>query len=63
MKEFRCTLETEKLDVEAMCELVKYATELKCQISFSPMNILMHIDCDCREYCFWFRSIKELYGA
>ena len=63
MKEFRCTFETEKLDVWAMCELVKYATELKCQISFSPMNVFMHIDCDRREYCYSFRSFKELYGA
>ena len=63
MKEFRCTFETDKLDVWAMCELVKYATELKCQISFSPMNILMHIDCDRREYCHLLRSYKELYGA
>ena len=63
MKEFRCTFETEKLDVWAMCELVRYATEQKCQISFSPMNILMHIDCDCIEHCIMFRSFKELYGA
>ena len=63
MKEFRITFETAKLDVWAMCELVKYATEQKCQISFSTMNILMHIDCDCREHCIMFRSYKELYGA
>ena len=63
MKEFRCTFETEKLDVWAMCELVRYATELKCKFSFSPMNILMRIDCDCIEHCIMFRSYKELYGA
>ena len=63
MKEFRITFETAKLDVYNMCELVKYATELKCKISFSPMNIFMHIDCDRREYCYLFRNFKELYGA
>ena len=63
MKEFRCTFETEKLDVWAMCELVKFATEQKCQISFSPMNIFMHIDCDCRVCFRLLRSYKDLYGA
>lgn len=63
MKVFRCTFETEKLDVWAMCELVKYATELKCKISFSPMNIFMHIDCDCPVCCQLLHSYKELYGA
>ena len=63
MKEFRCTFETEKLDVWIMCELVRYATELKCQISFSPMNVFMHIDCDCRESCILLRGYKDLYGA
>lgn len=63
MKEFRITFETEKLDVWAMCELVKGATELKCKISFSPMNIFMHIDCDFREYCQFFYYYKVLYGA
>ena len=63
MKEFRITFETEKLDVYNMCELVKYATEQKCDISFDAMNVLMHIDCDCRESCILLRSYKELYGA
>ena len=63
MKEFRCTFETEKLDVWAMCELAKFATEQKCQISFSPMNIFMHIDCDRREIFLWLHGYKELYGA
>ena len=63
MKEFRCTFETEKLDVWIMCELVRYATELKCQISFSPMNVFMHIDCDSRTDCHALRNFKELFGA
>ena len=63
MKEFRCTFETDKLDLWAMCELAKFATEQKCQISFSPMNIFMHIDCDCRVCLQLLRSYKELYGA
>ena len=63
MKEFRVTFETEKLDVWAVCELVRYATELKCKISFSPMNIFMHIDCDCQVSYQLLCSYKELYGA
>ena len=63
MKKFRITFETEKFDVYNMCELVKLATELKCQISFSPMNVFMRIDCDCRESFILLHDYKELYGA
>ena len=63
MKEFRVTFETEKLDVMGMCAIVRYATELKCQISFSPMEIFMHIDCDCQVSYQLIRWQKELYGA
>ena len=63
MKEFRITFETEKLDVWAVCHLVRHATELKCQISFSPMEIFMHIDCGCQMSYDSFRYYKELYGA
>ena len=63
MKEFRCTFETAKLDVYDVCELVKYATANKCQISFSTMNVLMHIDCDSRTDCHALRNFKELFGA
>lgn len=63
MKEFRCTFETAKLDVYNMCELVKYATAQKCDISFDAMNVLMHIDCDRRTDYHVLRNFKELYGA
>ena len=63
MKEFRCTFETAKLDVYDVCELVKYATAQKCDISFDAMNVLMHIDCDSRTDCNALRNFKELYGA
>ena len=46
MKEFRITFETEKLDVYNMCELVKLATLSNCNIMFSDMNVLMHIETD-----------------
>ena len=63
MKEFRCTFETAKLDVYDVCELVKYATAQKCDISFSKMNVLMHIDCYSRTDCHALRNFKELFGA
>lgn len=63
MKEFRCTFETTKLDAYDMCELVKYATANKCQISFSTMNVLMHIYCDSRAVCKVLLNFKELFGA
>lgn len=63
MKEFRVTFETAKLDVYNMCELVKYATAHKCDISFDSMNVLMHVDCDRRIDCHLLRSFKELFGA
>ena len=63
MKEFRVTFETEKLDVMGMCAIVRYAIELKCKISFSPMEIFMHIDCDCQVSYQLIRWQKELYGA
>ena len=63
MKEFRITFETAKLDVWAVCHLVRYATELKCQISFSPMEMFMHIDCGCQMSYDSLRYYKELYGA
>lgn len=63
MKEFRCTFETEKLDVWDMCELVNRATELKCQISFSPMNIFMHIETDNFMVKNRLMDFKELFGA
>ena len=46
MKEFRITFETEKFDVYNMCELVKFATLSNCNIMFSDMNLLMHIETD-----------------
>ena len=63
MKEFRITFETAKLDVYDMCELVKYSTAKKCDISFCGMNVLMHIDCDNRAVCRALRHYKELFGA
>ena len=63
MKEFRITFETAKLDVYDVCELVKYATAQKCDISFDAMNVLMHIDCDSRTDCHALRNFKELFGA
>ena len=63
MKEFRCTFETEKLDVYNMCEIVKYATAHKCDISFCKMNVLIHIYCDSRAVCHVLLHFKELFGA
>ena len=63
MKEFRITFETAKLDVYDVCELVKYATAQKCDISFDAMNVLMHIDCDSRTDCHALSNFKELFGA
>lgn len=63
MKEFRITFETAKLDVYDMCEIVKYATAKKCDISFCGMNVLMHIDCDSRPVSRVLRYFKELFGA
>ena len=63
MKEFRCTFETEKLDVWAMCELVKFATLSNCNIRFSDMNLLMHIETDnfmVKDRLMYF---KVLFGA
>ena len=63
MKEFRFTFETEKLDVWAMCELVKLATLSNCNIKFSDMNLLMHIETDnfmVKDSLMYF---KELFGA
>ena len=63
MKEFRCTFETEKFDVYNMCELVKLATLSNCNIRFSDMNLLMHIETDnfmVKDRLMYF---KELFGA
>lgn len=63
MKEFRFTFETTKLDVYNMCELVKLATLSNCNIMFSEMNILMHIETDnfmVKDQLMYF---KELCGA
>lgn len=63
MKEFRITFETAKLDVYSMCELVKVATLSNCDIRFSDMNILMHIETDnfmVKDRLMYF---KELCGA
>lgn len=63
MKEFRFTFETTKLDVYNMCELVKLATLSNCNIMFSEMNILMHIETDnfmVKDRLMYF---KELCGA
>lgn len=63
MKEFRFTFETTKLDVYNMCELVKLATLSNCNIRFSEMNILMHIETDnfmVKDRLMYF---KELCGA
>ena len=63
MKEFRCTFETEKLDVCNMCELVKFATLSNCDIRFSDMNILMHIETDNFMVKNRLMDFKELFGA
>lgn len=63
MKEFRCTFKTAKLNIYDMCELVKYATAHKCDISFDAMNALMRIDCDRRTDYYVLRNFKELFGA
>ena len=63
MKEFRITFETEKFDVYNMCELVKFATLSNCNIRFSDMNLLMHIETDnfmVKDRLMYF---KELSGA
>ena len=63
MKEFRFTFETTKLDVYNMCELVKLATLSNCNIRFSEMDILMHIETDnfmVKDRLMYF---KELCGA
>ena len=63
MKEFRITFETEKFDVYNMCELVKLATLSNCNIRFSDMNLLMHIETDnfmVKDRLMYF---KELCGA
>ena len=63
MKEFRCTFETAKLDVYNMCELVKFATLSSCDIRFSDMNILMHIETDNFMVKNRLIDFKELFGA
>ena len=63
MKEFRITFETEKFDVYNMCELVKLATLSNCNIMFSDMNLLMHIETDnfmVKDRLMYF---KKLFGA
>ena len=63
MKKFRFTFETTKLDVYNMCELVKLATLSNCNIRFSEMDILMHIETDnfmVKDRLMYF---KELCGA
>ena len=63
MKEFRITFETEKFDVYNMCELVKLATLSNCNIMFSDMNLLMHIETDnfmVKDRLMYF---KVLFGA
>ena len=63
MKEFRITFETEKFDVYNMCELVKLATLSNCNIRFSDMNLLMHIETDnfmVKDRLMYF---KVLFGA
>ena len=63
MKEFRITFATEELDVYNMCELVKLATLCNCNIRFSDMNVLMHIETDnfmVKDRLMYF---KELCGA
>ena len=63
MKEFRITFETEKFDVYNMCELVKFATLSNCNIMFSDMNLLMHIETDnfmVKDRLMYF---KVLFGA
>ena len=63
MKEFRITFETEKFDVYNMCELVKFATLSNCNIRFSDMNLLMHIETDnfmVKDRLMYF---KVLFGA
>lgn len=63
MKEFRITFETEKLDVYNMCELVKFATLSNCDIRFSDMNILMHIETDNFMVKNRLMDFKELFVA
>ena len=63
MKKFRITFETEKFDVYNMCELVKLATLSNCNIMFSDMNLLMHIETDnfmVKDRLMYF---KVLFGA
>ena len=63
MKEFRITFATEELDAYNMCELVKLATLSNCDIRFSDMNVLMHIETDdfmVKDRLMYF---KELCGA
>lgn len=63
MKKFRITFATEELDVYSMCELVKLATLCNCDIRFSDMNLLMHIETDnfmVKDRLMYF---KELCGA
>lgn len=63
MKEFRITFETEKFDVYNMCELVNFATLSNCNIRFSDMNLLMHIETDnfmVKDRLMYF---KVLFGA
>ena len=63
MKEFRITFETEKFDVYNMCELVKLATSSNCNIRFSDMNLLMHIETDSFMVKDRLMYFKELFGA
>ena len=63
MKEFRITFETEKFDVYNMCELVKLATSSNCNIRFSDMNLLMHIETDNFMVNDRLMYFKELFGA
>ena len=63
MKEFRITFATEELDVYNMCELVKLATLCNCDIKFSDMNVLMHIETDNFMVKNRLMDFKELFGA
>ena len=63
MKEFRITFETEKFDVYNMCELVKLATLSNCNIRFSDMNLLMHIETDSFMVKDRLMYFKVLFGA
>ena len=63
MKKFRITFATEELDVYHMCEVVKLATLCNCDIRFSDMNLLMHIETDNFMVKDRLKYFKELYGA